>query len=281
MRVGLCVGVKGDPKIIRLREYVEHYINLGFDKIFLYDNNELDGPNPLEALKGLEEYIEYRPIRGVHSKNRQWGSYTDCYIHYAYDYDWIAFLDDDEYLVLNEDKSIKDYLSMPEFQDVDCIHVNWKIFNSGDILFEDPNIPLMEQYKQTIPYDLCNYPGIPEDDHVKTIVHCRGNVVYFYHPHFATTCKGKLKCVNASGLPCKSEYPFSAHDYKLAALNHYQARSVDVFCYKRLGGRGMKMFDDYPFIPKKEIERYFKYNERTPEREKYILKWCEEHGIVL
>lgn len=281
MRTGVCVGVKGDPKIARLREWVEHYIKLGFDKIFLYDNNEVDGPNPLDELTGLEEYVEYKSIRGDHSKNRQWGTYTDCYLHYGNDYDWIAFFDDDEYLVLNQDNNIQEYLSRPQFQTADCIHVNWKIFNSGDILFEDPNIPLIEQYTQPIPFDLCNYPGIPEDNHVKTIVHCTGKMIYFHHPHFASGYNCQLKCVNASGLPCKSEYPFTQHDYSLAALNHYQARSVDIFCYKRLGGRGMKMFDDYNFIPKKEIERYFKYNVRTIEREQYIKEWCEEHNIFL
>jgi hypothetical protein len=277
MRVGLCVGVKGDPKIGRLREFIEHYINLGFDKIFLYDNNEEDGPNPLDVLQDYLEYIEYNDIRGNHDKNRQWGSYTDCYYKHNLDYDWILFADDDEYLILKEDKNIKEYLSRDIFKDADCIHVNWKIFNSGDILFEDPNISLIEQYTTFIPTTLCNYPNIPEDNHVKTIVKCCGKKIYFRHPHFASCIGSPLKCVTASGNPCVPEHPFSPFDESLAVLNHYQARAVDVFCYKRLGGRSTKMFDDYPYIPEKEIERYFKYNERTPERENYIAKFLESN----
>lgn len=281
INAAVCVGVKGDPKISRLREWCEHYMNLGFSKIYLYDNNEIDGPNPMSVLQGLEDYIDYTSIRGNHDRNRQWNSYTDCYIRNMHKHSHILFADDDEYLILNEDKSIKDYLSRPQFQDADCVHINWKVFNSGDILFEDPNIPLIQQYTQPIPFTLCNYPNIPEDNHIKTIVHCTGKPIYFHHPHFATGYNCQLKCVNASGLPCRSEYPFVDSDYRLAALNHYQARSVDVFCYKRLGGRGMKMFDDYTFVPKKEIERFFKYNYRTPEREQYIWEWCKSHNIQL
>lgn len=279
INAAVCVGVKGDPQIGRIREWCLHYINLGFTRIYLFDNNDIDGPNPLDVLADLTDYIQYIDIRGNYNPNRQWVSYSLCYLSNSNKHTHILFVDDDEYLILYQDKSINEYLSRPQFQNIDCIHINWKVYNSGDILFEDPNIPLIQQYTTPIPYNLCNYPNIPEDDHVKTLVRCSDKRIYFRHPHFADCTDGTLTCVNASGIPCTPSYPFSPHDYTLASLNHYQSRSVDVFCYKRLGTRSKVMFDHYPVNPTKEIERFFKYNDRTPEREQYIKDYCKTHNI--
>lgn len=281
MRTGVCVGVKGDNQIIRLREWVEHYVKLGFDRIFLYDNNDFDGPNPLDCLKGLEHYIEYNDIRGCYDKDRQWKSYTNCYVRHQFDCDWILFVDDDEYLFLYEDKTIQDYLSRECFKDVDCIHINWKLFDSGDLLFEDPDIPLYKQYTHPVSNEVYAYPNIPANSHIKCFLHCNGKPIYFRHPHFACGVNGHLTCVNASGLPARCEYPFTPVDHRIAALHHYQLRTIDIFCYKRLGERSKVMFDHYPFMPAKEIEGYFKYNEHTQERELYVMDYCIKHNIPL
>ena len=36
MKIGVCIRAKDEQKIIC--DWVRHYLNLGFDKIFIYDN---------------------------------------------------------------------------------------------------------------------------------------------------------------------------------------------------------------------------------------------------
>ena len=69
MRVAIVCPIRMGQEYIR--DYVEYHINLGFDNIILIDNNETDGPNPMDQLIGLEQYILYEDARGNHNKNRQ------------------------------------------------------------------------------------------------------------------------------------------------------------------------------------------------------------------
>ena len=42
MEVVVCAMAKNEHKYIN--EWVEHYINLGVDKIYIYDNDDIDKP---------------------------------------------------------------------------------------------------------------------------------------------------------------------------------------------------------------------------------------------
>ena len=272
MKCAVVVGVRGDND--RLREWCLHYINLGFDKIILYDNNPKGGENPLDVVYDLKQFITYVDKRGDETKGKQMKYYSEALFLFKDQFDWIAFFDSDEYLVLNKDLLIKEYLSRDMFKDVDCIHVNWKMYNSGDRLFEDPDLSTFENYPTPMPLDFHYGYKFPENNHIKSIVHsshCRDKTVIFNHPHYCMTWSGQtLTAVTASGHPCPNMYPWVAYDYEYAELRHYQLRTVDKFCFKRLGGRGMIMFDGAIYDPKKEIDRFFAYNKKTPEREQYI-----------
>ena len=81
-----------------VRDFVEYYQNLGFDKIFIYDNNDVDGERFEDAIgdymvSGFVETVDYRGRKVVQLK-----AYEDCYSKHTSEYDWIAFFDCDEYL---------------------------------------------------------------------------------------------------------------------------------------------------------------------------------------
>ena len=100
-------------------EYVEYYKQLGFDQIFIIDNN-YDGEEHFEDV--LQSYIDDKFVTIIDYRNKKndegdaWDhsiqviSYIDVYHKIKNDYDWIAFFDFDEYLTLSRDKNIKDYL---------------------------------------------------------------------------------------------------------------------------------------------------------------------------
>ena len=81
-----------------------------------------------------------------------------------------------------------------------------------------------------------------------------------------------LVCVNNKGDKVANG-PFANYNYELAELRHYQLRSTEEFCRKRLGGRGDRMFNGYPITIKNEIEWYFTYNEFTKEKLQLIQSY--------
>ena len=93
LKVCLCLVCKQENLYIKY--FVDIYKKLGFNHIFLYDNNDNNGEYiedviPKEIRKNFISII--RP---------QMAAYYDCYEKNNLFYDWIAFFDVDEYLILN------------------------------------------------------------------------------------------------------------------------------------------------------------------------------------
>ena len=84
---------------------MEHYKKIGYDKIFIYDNNDI-GDEKFEDV--LNEYIankfvihiNYRGYRGKR-ESPQSDAFFDCYEKNKNNYDWLSFFDFDEFLELN------------------------------------------------------------------------------------------------------------------------------------------------------------------------------------
>ena len=75
-----------------IREFVEHYKKLGVDKIFLYDNNDLNGEN-FNII--LNEYVNINFVEILNYRgkiNPQLDIYNDCYIKNNILYDWLIFM---------------------------------------------------------------------------------------------------------------------------------------------------------------------------------------------
>ena len=278
MKVAVVVGIKQDYQY--LEEYVNHYLSIGVDKIIMFDNNDACDEKPVYILDKYKDNIIYIDKRGDQSPSRQWTYYSEALCVYKRYFDWMCFFDNDEFLFLNKHKTIKQWLSMPFFKDVDCIHVNWKMYGDNGRLHPDFNMSTFEQFTNPCPLDHESVYPFPQNNHIKSIVHCTDKPIYFKHPHVCFSPFEELVAVNASGKRCDPNSPFCPYDYEYAELRHYQLRSTEEFCRKRLG-RGRQRFDGSIVIPKQEIEWYFMYNEWTPEKQKLIEEYCKENDIKI
>lgn len=95
-KTSICLIVKQENRYIK--EFINYYRKLKINKIFIYDNNDLNGEN-LEDI--LSKYIKYNFVeiinyRGKYKPQKQ--AYNNCYINNNKDYNWMAFYDADEYL---------------------------------------------------------------------------------------------------------------------------------------------------------------------------------------
>ena len=113
-KVCLCTIAKEENRYIK--EFIEHYKNYDIDKIYLYDNNDINGEKLEDVINdyiksGLVELIDYKGF-----KQPQLKAYNDCYKRYNNLYDWLIFYDVDEYIYLKDFKSIKSFLNDKRFE---------------------------------------------------------------------------------------------------------------------------------------------------------------------
>ena len=245
------------------REFVEHYLALGFDHIFIIDNNH-DGEEQFADV--LQPYIDshlvsihdYRNQEAIQAK-----AYNDIYAEYGDWYHWIAFFDFDEFLVMNNGMSLKQWLSeRPEGKDV--VKVNWMCMTDNNLI-EDDGRPMMERFTEPMPYDQGVQYSFPENNHVKSIVRGRLSKVKFKTPHVPIT--------PANPNPS----PFRRYRYDDCCLRHFTTKTISEWlsnkCQKGVGDRCKANFD------RKYRDRFFKYNALTAEKQAYIDRYLQLSAI--
>lgn len=251
------------------REFVAHYHRLGFDKIYLCDNNR-DGEERFEDVlssfidSGFVEVLDYRNKSGVQRE-----AYEDIYRKYGERWRWMAFFDFDEFLVIpdgepSETVAIQDL--MKNYDGYDCVLFNWMNYGDNGLLRDDGR-DLSERFTEPLPFDQeVQYEGIPDDDHVKCML--RGGlptVEFLLNPHLPSN---KLRCCNASCERCLQK-PFQKHDFSVAYLKHYCTKTVEEwFLNKWQKGTGNK--DCIEAFKCKYAGRFFAYNEWTLEKEQIM-----------
>ena len=133
--VALCVIAKKEN--LYIKEFVEHYKNLGIKKIYLYDNNDIDGEDFNIILKEYisSNFIEIKNVRG--KLEYQIIAYNNCYKCYYRKYSWFLTLDVDEFLFINKNKSLYDFLTNKTFDKCNSIYINYKEYGDSDLLYYD------------------------------------------------------------------------------------------------------------------------------------------------
>lgn len=123
----------GKNENLYAREFVEYYHLLGFDKIIIFDNNDINEENFEDVLKDYidTKFVEIFDIRGILSVQIPVLNY--CYKKFQNLFDWIAFIDFDEYLYINDSYNINEYLYNKRFQKCQSILFNWVIYGDNNL----------------------------------------------------------------------------------------------------------------------------------------------------
>jgi len=125
-----------------LVEFVEHYLNLGFDKVIIADNN--DKPTIYHV---LDKYISEGTVEIWNC--RGFGSFqVQLYAMFANEgnYKWCGYFDADEFLEIGCYSNIKDYLATIK---ENSVSFNWINFGSnGEKHYREGN--LSERFKKPV-----------------------------------------------------------------------------------------------------------------------------------
>jgi hypothetical protein len=122
-----------------IKEFLNHYKELGVDKVFLHDNNDIGNKNESfeneipEFIK--DDFVEIINYRGkVHP---QFKIYTKCYQNNYKKYDWLIFFDIDEFIHLENYSNIKDFLNEKRYNKCKLIYFNCFRHTDNDLLYYD------------------------------------------------------------------------------------------------------------------------------------------------
>ena len=263
LKVCLCTLGKKENKYIR--EYVEHYKKYGVDKIFLYDNNDIDGERFEEEINdyiesGFVELINWRGVPKALIK-----IINQCYQKNKDKYDWLIFYELDEFLYLKNYNNIKIYLNQRRFKICKSIQLNWVHRSDNNLMFYEKK-PLAIRFKEkgkNVKKNKFNKLAF-----IKTIIRGHMNNITITHVH--RLC---LKIKGCDGFGRKAELDVIRSlrpDYEYYYINHYYGKSVEEFIEK------LKRGDVYKGITKKnnmyQLKKYFYINKITSEKLDYIEK---------
>ena len=219
-----CAQNEGDYIV----EWVEHYINLGFDKVIIADNNDI-GDNSLPEI--LSDYVKNGTVQIFDCRGNdciQVGLYAD-FCEYS-NFKWCAFYDCDEFLDIGIYSDIKDYLS--QFENYDIVLLNWLVFGpNGNMTKTEGGV----QERFPLPQSPVLY--FKENSFVKSIV--RGNKDKFENcmfngSHTPVPADGKVFNFTVAGLydPEMSSHAYFHPRYKNGYIKHYYTKSFEEWVNK-------------------------------------------------
>jgi hypothetical protein len=225
MKVALVCIAKNEDNYID--EWIRYNKKLGFDKIFIYRNDWFYF-NSDDKLK----------IFTVDGLNKQTFVYNQFINDFKNQYDWVAFLDVDEFLVLKKHKNIKDFLS--DYSNSFGVGINW-------YLFGDNGLPDVKENDFSV---LNRFTKRQEsmNKHIKTILNLRmipnNTIMYVHNPNVPISSTDGDKILGPFNLNFNDE---------IAQINHYFCKTFEEFKLKVDRGRA-------DTINKRNLDEFHSHN---------------------
>jgi hypothetical protein len=205
MKVALVCIAKNEENYIG--EWVNYHTKLGFDKIFIYENDW--------DCNLISENIVKIKINGP---RQQIPAYNHFINTYKNEYDWVAFFDVDEFLVLKKHNNIKEFIN--DYRDESAIGVNW-------VFFGDNNQKEINEYSVISRF---TKRQLQPNEHIKSLVNLKNVRTMYVHNHVGPCVDTNRKRIDNT--------PFNPNGpIDVAQINHYFVKTKEEFIKKINRGR--------------------------------------------
>ena len=272
MRVVICAMAKNEHRYIN--EWVKHYVDLGIDTIYLYDNDNLDTPSIADFIdQKYRDKVVIKNIRGQQRPKLQHDIYTGFYAKYGKTFDWVLYCDIDEFLfgITN----FHSWLMQSQFKSAMQIRVKWKLFGDDDLIERDMRKGIVDTFHNEIKHTLhrnLEQKGNLEQQGKMLVRGGMPNVVV-RSPHFASFgYRDKvIPSILPSGKPCFSKVAIE-EDYKNESiyLHHYMTKSLSEFIEQKLNRT------DAVFGNTLALDYYWRINKKTQDK----LNYLKDMGLI-
>lgn len=225
-----------------LVEWIDHHLNIGVQYFIIYDDK-----SDVPVKQTLAEYIDRRLVKVIDCS--AWLSQVKAYNHCLYQMSekakWIAFIDIDEFIILNKhrqmDELLKEYDSFGGLcLNLEMHHVDGHVFN--------PQLPVKNAFREYLP-DIS-----PANRLIKTILQPHFSTA-MSNPHYAIYERGYY-AVNEKYLRVPSA--FSDFSNEVAHVNHFLTKNfeewIENIMQRKTDENGPRDLDEFRF-----------YNSQMPE----------------
>lgn len=257
MRVGVCLYARDEEK--HIAEWLAYQDAVGFDTCFLYDNGSVDQTSKIARAMGKFQDIRVQDW-GVSGPRVQMDAYDHCVRTFGKEFDWIAFLDADEFIVPHTSESIGGF--MQAFSNAAAVGINWMFFGSNGQL-TTPALQLKAFTRRAL---VSFTPNL----HFKTIAR-PSEYLRMINPHYVETL-GAYVSSDGSMMEI-GEVRGVATSAKLehCQINHYFVRSKEQWAAKVTRGyqdAAKRTMEQFAFYDRNEIidTSALRYLERVRER---------------
>ncbi|MBO7478136.1 MAG: glycosyltransferase family 2 protein [Salinivirgaceae bacterium] len=266
MIVSICALAKMENAYIN--HWIAYHLGIGYDLIYIYDNNDADYPLLAEAIEPqLRDRVVIEDWRGrkfPYTPNCQ--VYNDFFKKHATETDWCTFIDIDEFVHL-ESNNIKTFLSAaPDTANV--IGLNWRIFGDDGVIDGDESVPVYERIKNEVKNNTLN-------SIYKSTVRCGAVEAIAVSPHSFKTYDETANVFSSPAL-YDGEYNAIAYDThkvfvpqaRLDTYKNYVAHYMTKTLAEFLRYKCRRVCPSWNFAD--NIDYFFMINERTAEKEEFI-----------
>lgn len=153
MKTAICAIIKDEH--LFLEEWIEWHLGLGFDAIHLFEDKGSKSHEDIcdkygnVYLRRYEEDDEVQKLISYEGSYRQSVLYNWFGDTYKDKFDWVAFIDLDEFFVFGNGYTLD--ILCEEFSEYSAVTINWKMIGaSGNI--NRPNMGVMQAYTEVVDF---------------------------------------------------------------------------------------------------------------------------------
>ena len=258
MKTLIC-GIARNENIY-VNEWCHYYLDMGFDHICLYDNNNFDDPYVGDFIdKNILDKVTIIDKREQSGDKAQLEWYRDCYDTYGKEYDWFTFLDIDEFI--SGIDNINEFLSQDKFKDAEQIQILWKLFGDDGYIERDMSIPVHEFFK------IDNAAREPWNKLLGKIL-LKANMKIAENTSIKVHGMSYLLTYYPSGKRSPALHYITNYKNETVYINHYRTKTLKEFLLYKLPRKNRILHNSSV-----DLNYYFKVNEWTPEKQEFINNW--------
>jgi hypothetical protein len=221
MKVILFTNARDEAHI---KEWVAHHLNLGFDFIHIFDHKSIEPiisqfkSNPKLNIKRIDYNSElFKESLMMKAKD----------IAIKDSYNWMLYLDADEFLVLNQHNTVQELLET--YEEYNQVGFNWLVFGSN-YLTTEPDGMILENYIR------CNSIL---NMRIKTFVRPE-TIISTKSPHAYQTNNMKISINGITKKPLIADHPYhyplpnTLYTDTPAYVAHYMYQSYDIYSLRKI-----------------------------------------------
>ena len=217
-----------------LKEWLDYHLAAGVDHFYLYDHESTDNYNEI-----IKPYVEKGIVTSVYypGKKMQCAAYDDAVSKYKFFCRYMAFIDGDEFIFPQSDKSIVEVVDeiFSLNSNAGGIAINWQNYGSNFQEKADYSKGVLERFPRRAQKDyspIGDY-GLPRfNATVKNIVNPRC-IDYIDDPHVMKYVLGRYR-INEQG-KIVTTWGNSPVMHDKIILNHYHLKSREEFYLRKSG----------------------------------------------